>query len=190
MRSTLTQLTCLAAIATLAGAAGTSQAGTLAINQVQLSPSDATLLPGQTLEISISGSGFDTLTVGGGLSLQWNPDVLDLESVVVDATTWEFARNGGLLDAASGTLSDVYFASFIGRSGSFAIATLRFVADRAGTTQVTVSDSASFPFSDAMAEVMSISYGGATVGVVPEPASALLLLGGLAAVAARRRRAG
>jgi hypothetical protein len=173
----------LATVAAFLALSGTAQAG----NQVQLSPSAATLLPGETLEVTITGSGFETVTVGGGLSLQWNPDVLDLLSVVVDAPTWEFARNGGLHDAASGTLSDLYFASFIGRSGSFAIATLRFVADRPGSTGLAMSGSAGFPFSDEMAEVMSVHYSGASVGVVPEPASALLLLGGLAAVAARRR---
>lgn len=160
-----------------------------AANQVQISPATATLLPGQAVVLTIDGTGFDNLTLGGGLSLQWDPDVLDLDSVVVDASNWEFARSGGLLDAASGTLDELYFASFNGRLGNFGIATLRFVADRPGTTTVVIAGSDGFPFVDAYGDLMPIRYGGAslTVSAVPEPATALLLLGGLCGMACRRR---
>ncbi len=125
--------------------------------------------------------------MGGGVSLQWNPAVLDLVSVSVDATNWEFARSGGLLDAASGTLNELYFASFNGRSGSFNIASLRFVADGPGVSDVTLDGEPCFPFSDEMGEVMAINFSGArlTVSAVPEPTSALLLAG-LCGLARRR----
>jgi len=183
MRHTLRTFQTIAATLALTGAAH-------AAPQVQLSPTTASVLPGGMVELTIAGTGFDMTTVGGGLSLQWNPDVLDLDSVVVDTTTWEFARSGGLLDAASGTLSDLYFASFIGRSGNFGIATLRFVADKPGDTLVAMSASIDFPFADEMAEVMPVGFSGAEITVaVPEPTTALLLLGGLAGLAWRRRAA-
>lgn len=162
--------------------------GAQAANQVVLSPGASTLQPGQTIELTLSGADFDSLTLGGGVSLQWNPAVLDLVSVNVDAANWEFARSGGLLDAASGTLSELYFASFNGRSGSFNIASLRFVADGPGVSDVTLSGAPAFPFSDEMGEVMAIDFSGArlTVSAVPEPASALLLLAGLCGLARRR----
>ena len=158
--------------------------------QVKISPTTASLLPGEVVEVTITGTGFDMVVIGGGLSLQWNPDVLDLDSLVMDAATWDFNRTGGELDAAAGTLSNMYFNSFIGRSGNVGIATLRFVADKAGSTQLTMSDAVDFPFGDEMGDVIPVSFSGANITVaVPEPSAALLLVAGLAGLAWRRRAA-
>jgi hypothetical protein len=161
----------------------------LAANQVSLQPSVSSLLPGQTVEITLTGADFKDMTLGGGVQLQWNPDVLDLDSVVVDATAWEFARSGGVLDAAAGTLSDLYFASFAGRSGGFAIATLRFVADKPGQSDVSLTEAPFFPFSDANGDIMGITYTGTSllVSAVPEPTGGLLLVAGLCGLARLRR---
>ena len=111
-----------------------------------------------------------------------------LDSVVMDAATWDFNRTGGELDASVGTLSNMYFNSFIGRSGNVGIATLRFVADKAGSTQLTMSDAVDFPFGDEMGDVIPVSFSGANITVaVPEPSAALLLVAGLAGLAWRRR---
>lgn len=160
-------------------------AGTaLAADDVRLGPAAATLQPGETVQLSVSGQDFGSLMLGGGLSFAWNPDVLDLVSVQVDAATWEFARDGGLLDAAAGTLTGMYFASFAGHAGNFPIATLHFAADQPGVTTVAMALFPSQPFANELGEVVDVNLVGSTitVGAVPEPGAWALLLAGLLAL--------
>ena len=173
------------ALATLAGPAA-------AANQVSSAPTAVSAEQGTSFAVQISGSEFADVMLGGGLNFSWNPDVMDLSSVTVDAAVWEFARYGGLLDAAAGTLSGMYFASFQGRTGSFAIATLNFVADAPGSTPLAMSLFPSQPFANELGDVVAVTLGSTavTVTAVPEPASWLLLaLGGCALPLWRRRTA-
>ncbi|MBL8306791.1 MAG: hypothetical protein JNM33_08855 [Rubrivivax sp.] len=169
---------------TLALAAPLLAGTALAADDVRLGPATATLPSGETLQLSVGGENFASLMLGGGLSFSWDPDVLDLASVQVDAATWEFARDGGLLDAAAGTLTGMYFASFNGHAGSFPIATLRFVADQPGITTVAMSLFPSQPFANEMGEVVDVNLFGSrvTVTAVPEPGAWALLLAGLLAL--------
>lgn len=176
----------LAAVATLAGAAGTA----LAANDVSLSPASSTVMPGDPVVLTVDATGFADLMLGGGLNFSWDPDVLDLNSVTIPAATWEFARNGGLLDPASGTLSGMFFSSFAGRTGDFPIATLSFTADKPGTTTVTMSLMPTQPFANDLVEVVSVNLHNATVTAVPEPGTwALFALGGGLLPLLRRRQA-
>ncbi len=162
---------------------------------LQLNPAASTVNAGEAIVIDVSGAGFTDKVVGGGLSLSFNPAVLSLQSVSIDTVTWEFVSSGGLIDNASGTLSDVYFNSFkpVLPTGDFNVARLTFTAKADGTSPITLSASGGFPFANDQVELIDVNYLNASVqvGAVPEPASVAMMLSGLAGLVGwqRRRRA-
>lgn len=184
MRSRFSRLMALGALA-LSGVAAQA-GGTLA-----LSPLSTTVSSGDSFVLELRGVGFTEDTLGGGASLSWNPAVMDLTAVSIDATAWEFSRSTGLLDSASGTLSDLVAVTFTQpRQGDFLIARLSFMADGPGTTQVAVLASASQPFANLAGDAIALNFSGAQVTAVPEPAAWALMGLGAAGLLAWRRRAG
>jgi len=77
---------------------------------MQMSTTSNIVDAGASFEVLVSGTGFADPMLGGGFMLAWNPAVLNLDSVTINSTVWEFARGGGVIDNTAGTLSDAYFA--------------------------------------------------------------------------------
>ena len=158
--------------------------------KVSFDTSALTVAPGESFSLNLMASEFTNAVLGGGFGLSFDPTVLRLDGVAVPAS-WEFARNGGLIDNASGTLSDAYFATNSPVPGEVKLATLTFTALNIGQSLITPLASAPQPFvEDGAIEATVPSYQFATVTVaVPEPSSlALLLAGGLALTRLRSRR--
>ena len=180
----------LLAAALLAATATAHASGSLKLN-----PPASTVSAGDNFVIDVSGAGFTDKVVGGGFNLSFDASVLTLQSVVIDTVTWEFVSSGGLIDNASGTLSDVYFNSIKATlpTGDFSIARLNFTAKANGTSPISLSASGGFPFANDQVELIDVNYLNASVqvGAVPEPASVTMMLSGLAGVMGwqRRRRA-
>lgn len=91
--------------------AATLALGTAQAQSLSLSPDAKTVDLGTSFSLDVLASDFANSILGGGFELSFDPSVLRLDSVVIPAS-WEFARSGGLIDNASGTLSDAYFATF------------------------------------------------------------------------------
>ena len=169
----------------LALACASTQAQTVAFDIDAL-----TVAPGETFSLNLMATGFTDAVLGGGFGLSFDPSVLRLDSVVIPAS-WEFAKNGGLIDNASGTLSDAYFATNVPVPGDVKLATLTFTALNVGQSLVTPLANTLQPFvEDGALEATLPAYQFATVTVaVPEPgALALMLAGGLALARLRSRR--
>lgn len=183
----MTTFRCLSTAASalcIALACSSAQAQNVFIDPVAL-----TVAPGETFSLNLQAEDFSQPLLGGGFGLTFNASVLRLDSVVIPAS-WEFAKNGGLIDNASGTLSGAFFATNAPVPGDVKLATLNFTAIGLGQSLVTPLAFDDQPFvEDGALEATFPTYQFATVTVaVPEPGSLALLLGGGLALARLRSR--
>ncbi len=182
--------TALAACA-LAGLCAQAQAQSA--NTLVFTPVNTSTEVGNSFSVQVRGVGFADVLIGGGFNLRYDPTVISLTGVAINRTVWEFAASGGLHDPASGTVADIYFASFNGvqpSSSGFDIATLSFNAVGEGLSPLQMSASVDFPFVNDQVEVLTVSFGNGTVlvGAVPEPATWASFGLGLAALLPMLRR--
>jgi hypothetical protein len=169
----------------LAGLACSAQAS----GRLVITPSANSVQQGSSFTVAVAGTSFTDEVIGGGFNLSFDAALFSLDSVAIDAS-WEFARSGGLVDNASGSLVDAYFNTFSApRTGDFAVATLTFTAKAPGNGTLALAGSPSFPFANVLAEVIDVNYGSARMAVtaVPEPATWATLVAGLALLGTRRR---
>lgn len=158
---------------------------------VYISPANQVANIGDEVSISILGSNFDATKPieGGGINLTFNSGVLELKNVTVDAITWEFFTTSGEIDNSNGTLDDLTFSSFAGRSGGFSIAQITFQALSRGSSLLTLTESALNPFASG-GELLNpaVSLSSAEITVVPLPAAFWLFLSGLSVFGVFRQR--
>lgn len=178
---------CTLSTLTTAVLATALSATTAQAQSIILSPSASTIDVGDTVSVDLKGIGFTDATFGGGYNLSFDPSVVELVSFSIPSR-WEFFRSSGLLDAASGTVTDVSFNTFSPIGGDFLTGTAVFRGVSAGFSAIDVKPSELFPFAKAGGDTISVAFNGAgiTVSTVPEPDSLALLMVGVLGVAATR----
>lgn len=145
-----------------------------------------TVNPGDSFSLTIQGTGFPAI-VGGGLNLDFDASVLQIDQVTTNQSVFEFYLGNGIeeghLNNAAGKLDDTAFNTFIGATGDFDIMTIDFTAIGSGLSQLQLSESSVWVFSDVYGNKVgdSLSYISAEVSVsaVPVPAAFWLFGSGL-----------
>ncbi len=158
---------------------------------VSVLPATTDVLKGSSFSLDVQATGFPDKIYGGGYNLDFDPTVLHLDSILIPAN-WEFATSTGVKSASGGTVSDIYFNTFVAPiGGDFLTAKLTFSAVGVGSTSVALSASNDFPFGDINGNPVDVKFSPGTVNVtaVPEPGSLSLVLGGLLGLVAMRRLA-
>lgn len=155
---------------------------------VRFDPSSLTVNLGNVFSMDIIAEGFTTTTEGGGLNLSFDQSIVNVNSVSLDATVWEFFTTTGIVNNGTGTVSDMIFASFAGRTGNFDIGTVFFTAIGPGTSNLGLTSSLLNPFAGG-GEVIPVTFTNGSVSVVPLPAALWFLLSGMGTLwlAAKRR---
>lgn len=170
--------------------------GSEAIPIVAFDPAVSSVSAGQTFQVDISISDVNDL-YAFQFDLEFDPSIVRVDGVTegsflaaVGGTFWD----PGTIDNAGGTVAFI-FDSLLGpggATGSGVLATIEFTALMTGTGSLGLL-SATFLDSGLMdiaveGQVGSVDVEGNGIVPVPEPASGLLLLGAIAALAARRAR--
>lgn len=128
--------------------------------------------------MKIVGENFASPIEGGGLNLSFNPTILSVNSVALDTGVWEFLTSIGPINNAVGTVSDIVFNSFAGRSGNFDIGTVSFTAQGLGNSDLVLTASTLNPFASGGA-LFPVTLTNGAVTVVPIPAALWLLISGM-----------
>ena len=132
--------TLFALLLSLTGAPG------LAAPTVVLTPDKTVPDVGDSLTVRISLKEFPA-THGGGIDLSFNPEVVRVEAVNVDSSTWRFINRAGTVDNANGTVSDVVFSDFQGVEGDLPVATVQLSVVGEGAINLSAAPSSLNPFS-------------------------------------------
>jgi hypothetical protein len=86
-----------------------TQAQTVSVN-----PAHTDVAVGDSFSVAVQATGFPDKIFGGGFNLAFDPTILKLDGIVIPSS-WEFLTSTGTLDAAAGTVTDVYFNTFMHR---------------------------------------------------------------------------
>ena len=155
-----------------------------------------TVSPGDNFTLTVQGSDFPGI-MGGGLNFDFDSSILQINQVTINQSVFEFYIGNGIeegeLDHASGMLSNTAFNTFAGAAGNFDIMTIYFTALAEGTSQLSISESSIWVFSDIYGNAIGgdITYASADISVtaVPLPGALWLFGSGLLVLFKVKRRA-
>lgn len=152
---------------------------------------------GNVFSLDVTGTGFVSSADGGGVNLSFDHNVLNVLSVSINETVWDFGGFGistGTIDNSVGALNGVMVNTFSNPGTSFIVATIEFQAVGMGVSDLMLSEFNLNPWASGGSTVNpTFEQSTVTVAstVVPVPAAAWLFGSGLIGliVLARRKKA-
>lgn len=104
--------------------------------------------PGMTFELTVIGDGFASSPDGGGLSLTFNPEYLQAQSVSIDPvwTAQGIGLSTGTIDNVTGTIEGITFNSFSNVGNSFPIIYISLESISAGKSSLYLDGNATNPW--------------------------------------------
>ena len=157
---------------------------------ITFEPQSNTAALGDIFTLDIVGIGFIENVDGGGINLAFDGSVLNVLSVTIDETVWDFGNTGistGVLDNTSGTIDGLMVNAFSDVTGDFTVTSIEFQAIGFGSTLLTLSEFTLNPWASG-GSVINPGYIDGSVTVVPVPVAAWLFGSGLISLIGLARR--
>ena len=123
--------------------------------------------------LDIVGLDFIDTTVGGGVNLNFTSNIINVVSVDIDETVWEFIPPDidlVTIDNTAGTVG-IMINTFKGVTGNFIVATVNFqiVGTGGASTDLVLSDHALNPWASDIGDEIKPAYINANVSITPPP---------------------
>ena len=112
---------------------------------ISWSSTNETVGKNATFALDIIGYDFVTDVNGGGANFTFDPNVINVVSVSIDESVWEFGSTGtntGTIDNVAGTVNGIMVNTFKGVTGNFIVATVNFqtIGIDGSSTDLTLSE--------------------------------------------------
>ena len=168
------------------GGAAAAQAATVSFN-----PETSTAGVGSTVSLNLVGTDFNSGSLdGGGINFTFDASVVEVTSVTVDTSIWEFFSSNGTIDNVAGTVNDIQFNSFQSRTGDLLFATVDFLVIGTGFSPLGLSEFLGNPFATGGQVYPGVVFSqDASISNVPVPGAVWLFGSALGLVGWLRRRA-
>lgn len=165
-----------------------SQATTISVN-----PSHQVVNLNDTFNIDLLGLGFKLATLGGGVDLYFDSNILKVNSVSFASSNFDFKKEVKKIDNVAGKLESILVASILSSpQGDFNIASIEFEAIALGHSDLFITPStflapwlAELDGSDINPTYIS---GSVDVSAVPLPTGIWLLMSALGSLSLIRKR--
>lgn len=136
---------------------------------VLFSAPEVEVTAGQTFTLELQIAGFPT-TEGGGVTVRYNPKVLQVRDVTIDTGIWTFGSRVDEIDNRRGRVSDILFTSYSGVTGAAPVATIEFEAIKKGRSRVRLKESELNRFAG-NGEIIPVTFEKTVVKVKRDPAT-------------------
>jgi hypothetical protein len=166
-------------------------------NTIAFNPDPKDVLQGSgNFGVNLVGTGFTSSTDGGGLTISFDPTILQAISVSLDAT-WNFFTATGTIDNTLGTITGIEFATSGTPAAAFTVGTITFApktnsvigSSILGLSEYTTGATGGFAVGGSP-QTVAFDNGLVNVNAVPAPGALWLLATGMAGLGFRRLRRG